>query len=131
MNHQATHKKFIFNEKIDSSFIFSLYEDDYVYITEVFSDTIEELENSMMSFAMAFNGGEVRALKNVAHKIKPLFGFTGLLSVQNAVSIFENHCSDVAQVGILSGEYEALLEHINEAKQILISEQKRLQEYSA
>ncbi|MBA4168691.1 MAG: hypothetical protein H0X41_14290 [Chitinophagaceae bacterium] len=130
MNQSAAHKKFIFNEKLDSGFLYSLYEDDYPYITQVFSDTIEELENSLMSFAMAFNGGEVGGLKLAAHKIKPLFGFTGLLSVQDAVSHFESHCGEVSQVGVLTDEYNLLMENIDKSKQLLITEQIRLQEYS-
>ncbi len=130
MNDQHRHKNFIFNPKIDSGFLFSLYENDYVYILEVFTDSTEELENALMTFAMAYNAGDVQDLKNAAHKIKPLFGFTGLLKVQDAVKGFEDHCGKVTRVELLSGEYNALLEEINGARQILIAEQKRLQEFS-
>ena len=130
MNQPSSHKKFIFNEKIDSGFLHSLYEDDYPYITQVFSDTIEELENALMAFAMAFNKGEVSGLRTAAHKIKPLFGFTGLLSVQDEVSNFESQCGKVFRVEILSGEYDSLMEEINRSRQILINEQKRLLEHS-
>lgn len=123
------HKKFVFNEKIDSSFLFSLYADDYAQINEVFSDSLEELENALMAFAMAYNAGEVGGLKKAAHKIKPLFGFTGLLSVQDAVGNFENLCTDISQVEILSRQYDALLEQVNDSKRVLIREQKRLQEH--
>jgi hypothetical protein len=39
MNPAYVHKKFIFNEKIDEDYIYSLYEQDYVYIAEVFSSS--------------------------------------------------------------------------------------------
>lgn len=131
MNQSATDKKFAFNDKIDSSYLFSLYEDDYGYILEVFTDSIEELENGMMAFAIAFNGGQIADLKSAAHKMKPLFGFTGLLAMQEAVAHFEEHCSRASEVKVVSGQYNSLLEQINDAKQVLISEQQRLQDYSA
>ena len=41
MNGTNGHKKFKFNEKIDEDWLYSLYEDDYTYIAEVFNSGIE------------------------------------------------------------------------------------------
>lgn len=129
MAQPATHKKFVFNDMIDGGFLYGLYEDDYGYISEVFGDTLDELEGALMAFAMAYNAGEVVGLKTAAHKMKPLFGFTGLLSVQDAVGNFENLCGKAVKVEGLSTSYESLLEQVNRSKQVLRSEQKRLQQH--
>ena len=130
MNQPAIHKKFIFNEKLDTGFIFSLYEDDYPYIIEVFTTTIQELEWAIVDLEEAFHSGNLANMRKTAHKMKPLFGFTGLLSVEDEVGKFENHCKEAEWLETMEAPYQSLLILVHEAKAIIISEQKRLKEFT-
>jgi len=131
MNQQEAHNKFIFNPKIDSGFLFNLYEEDYPYILEVFTSTAEELDGTLADLANAYHSGSPAGLKKAAHKMKPLFGFTGLLQAQDAVAEFEAHCNSVTWLEALELPYQSLLTLVNEGKSTIVSEQKRLQEFLA
>ena len=45
--------KFIFNEKIDSDYIYSMYADDYGYIEEIFGTTLEHYDEDFESLKAA------------------------------------------------------------------------------
>jgi len=131
MSQPAANKKFVFNDKIDSGFLFSLYEEDYAYILEVFESTLSELDGATSDLTNAFHAGSPSNMKRAAHKLKPLFGFTGLLFVQEAVGDFETQCSEADWLEVLERPYQRLLGQIDEAKQIILTEHKRLLEFSA
>jgi hypothetical protein len=126
MNQASVHKKFIFNEKIDQDYLYSLYEEDYHYIAEVFSSSLECFNEELQSFSNAFESSDIPALKKAAHKLKPLFGFTGLLHQQEMMARFEHACMTASNAGNLTMQYIELMEVIKEGKNILQEDYNRL-----
>ena len=92
MNNQALPKRFIFNEKLDSDYLFSLYADDYPYIEEIFATTLHHFDQDFSAVEIAWESGNVADLKRATHKIKPTFGFVGLPDVQEFCRKFEENC---------------------------------------
>lgn len=125
------HKKFIFNEKIDTDYIHSLYEDDYAYIIEVFGGSLETLKEEFSHFTSAFESSDIAALKKASHKIKPLFGFTGLLQHQELVERFERLCANTNNTSNVTMQYIEMMEVIKEAKSILKEDYNRLTLFAA
>ena len=125
------HKKFIFNEKIDTDYIHSLYEDDYAYIIEVFGGSLETLKEEFSHFTSAFESSDIGALKKASHKIKPLFGFTGLLQHQELVERFERLCANTNNTSNVTMQYIEMMEVIKEAKSILKEDYNRLTLFAA
>ena len=52
-------KKFIFNEKLDSEYLYSLYEDDYQYIQEIFQTTLTHFYEDYNSIRTAFEANNL------------------------------------------------------------------------
>lgn len=131
MRQTSLHKKFIFNSKIDQDWLYSLYEDDYSYIIEVFANSLQTIKEEASVVSAAFEADDVTKLKKATHKLKPLFGFTGLLEHQEIVGRFENACLNSNTANNLTLQYIELTNHINEGKTIIQEEYNRLSAFIA
>jgi len=131
MTNQDFSKRFIFNEKIDQDYIYSLYEADYAYIAEVFNSCLETLNEELQSFNSAFESSDIPALKRGAHKLKPLFGFTGLLTHQEMMARFEHTCMNATNAGNLTVHFIELMEVMKEGKNILQEDYNRLTAFTS
>lgn len=129
MGHTSVHKKFIFNEKIDDDYIFGLYGDDYAYIAEVFSGSLESLKEEVGHLTSAYESSNVEAVKKAAHKIKPLFGFTGLLHHQEMMSRFEHTCESASGIANITIQYIEIIELMKDGRNVLKEDCNRLTEF--
>lgn len=129
MNPAYVHKKFIFNEKIDEDYIYSLYEYDYAYIAEVFNSSLETLKEETGHFSSAYESSDITSLKKATHKIKPLFGFTGLLHHQEMIARFEHLCENASNTSSVTMQYMELTDLIKEGRKILKEDCNRLTEF--
>ena len=120
------HNKFIFNEKIDSEFLHNLYEDDYQYMVEVFETTLRHFDEDVLPIQSAFGDSDFSGLRKALHKVKPVFGFTGLLRHQEVLGKFEEACSGSQNISELHSAYDSLMELIHEGRDIIEKEHKRL-----
>ncbi len=126
MNQQSVSKKFVFNEKIDNEFIFNLYQDDYSYITEVFNTSLETFDEDIAKVEEAYRAGDLQSLSKAVHKMKPVFGFTGLLEHQENIGDFEKACLKAEEPAFLAIEYKKLIMTMNDGKSIMEQELYRL-----
>jgi HPt (histidine-containing phosphotransfer) domain-containing protein len=131
MSNQALSNQFIFNEQIDKDYIYSLYADDYAYIEEMFTTTSQYLDPDIESIQLAYSAGNTADLKRAVHKIKPAFGFAGMLSVQDTCKNFEDMCQEHTSTEELSKEYKNLISILKEGKNIIETERKRLKDFNA
>jgi len=130
MNNEALHKNFIFNEKIDSESLFSLYADDYAYMEEVFATTLQHFDEDFESVKAAFNSGNVPDLKRAIHKIKPTFGFVGLPQVQQICKELEEECQNDNNIDAIRDEYKRIVTTLAETKDLIETEYRRLKEFN-
>jgi hypothetical protein len=131
MKNEPQPGKFIFSEKIDEEYIRSLYHDEYSYITEIFQTTLEHFDADLQYLRTAFEKQDTMGLKKAAHKIKPVFGFTGLLDVQELLNSFEQFCGSGPEFHLVKPRYEQVILELLEAKLIIQKEHQRLAAYSA
>ncbi|MBL7698915.1 MAG: hypothetical protein JNK79_12180 [Chitinophagaceae bacterium] len=129
MNPAKSYKKFIFNEKIDEDYLFSLYQDDYEYIVEIFNSSLDSLKEETAHLATAFESSDIGLLKNVTHKIKPIFGFTGLLHHQEMLTRFEQLCANAKGISNVTIQYMEVNELLKEGRSILKDDFNRLTEF--
>jgi hypothetical protein len=108
MNDPFLHKKFIFNEKIDRQYLFSLYEDDLSYIEEIFKTTLDQLNTVFIELPGTFKAGEKETIRKIIHKIKPAFGFTGFIGTEKACKEFEDDCLNETSNDSLAENYHSL-----------------------
>jgi hypothetical protein len=131
MSQASVHKKFIFNSKIDGNWLFSLYEDDYAYIIEVFVNSLDTIKEEAASLSTAYEADDISTLRKATHKLKPVFGFSGLLDHQDQVSRFEHACMNKTSVANLTMQYIELTDVIHEGKAIIQEEYNRLKAFTA
>ncbi len=132
MANEILPKQFIFNEKLDAEYIFSLYADDFGYIEEVFCTTLEHFDHDFDSIQLAYDNQNISDLRKAVHKIKPTFGFIGLLKTQQLCKDFEDLCSSASSATDgLAIEYKQIRDALLEAKTIIEKEYIRLKEFNA
>ena len=99
-------KKLVFEDNIDSAFLFSLYEEDFQYIEEIFKTTLDQVNIISIEIAVAYASGNIGELRKLVHKIKPAFGFTGFLKAEKICKDFEDACVNEFSFGQLANLYE-------------------------
>ena len=124
-------KKFIFNEKIDSDYLYSLYEDDYQYIEDIYSTTLTYFDADFKAIQEAFETNNISELKRAIHKIKPTFGFVGLPLVQHICKEFEDSCQKATASNELLSEYQQIVIILADSKKLIASEYNKLKEFNS
>jgi HPt (histidine-containing phosphotransfer) domain-containing protein len=130
VSNQAEHKTFIFNEKIDKELLISLYEDDFLYMEEIFSITLTQLRPDIITLNSAFEAGDLPALQKAVHKIKPSFGFVGLPVTQELCKQFEDFCAAATTMEQVASRYPELCDRLKESVTIIESEHGKFKEYT-
>lgn len=131
MLHQEFTKKFIFSEKIDGDYLFSLYADDYAYIEEIFGTTLQHFDEDFETLKSAFAADSLADLKRACHKIKPTFAFVGLIYIQEQVKEFEDLCQKVQLTDELKDDFKQILTTLADSKDIITSEYQKLKAFNA
>lgn len=124
-------KNFIFSEKIDSDYLFSLYADDLPYIEEVYSITLNHFDEDLDHIREAWNSADITSLKRATHKMKPAMGFAGLTGIQQQCMEFEELCQKVHSIDRLKDTYHQLITTLAESKVLIGSEYERLKAHNA
>jgi HPt (histidine-containing phosphotransfer) domain-containing protein len=130
MRNPFLHKKFIFNDNIDSEFLFSLYEDDFLYIEEIFKTTLDQLNKVVKEVPVAFAGNNQDDLRRIVHKIKPAFGFTGFLNTEKACKEFEDACTESMKADDLAKLYHPLWSLLVNSMDIMQKQYDQLKEFN-
>ena len=117
---------FIFHNDFSLQSLNDLYDSDYLMIEEVFTSVLEELGPLTDNVLACFTAGDLAGLKGAVHKIKPLFGFTGLLSIESLCLQFENSCQQSASTDQLATEFSGLYAALQQGRTILAAEKERL-----
>jgi HPt (histidine-containing phosphotransfer) domain-containing protein len=131
MNPTTLSKTFIFNEKINGDYLFSLYADDFPYMEEVYAVTLQHFDPDVEAIRVAYAGDSITDLKRAVHKIKPAFGFVGLTDIQQQCKEFEDDCEQATATEDLKNKYKQLLLSLEEGKSVIESEYRKLKEYNA
>jgi chemotaxis protein histidine kinase CheA len=131
MKSNTLSNQYHFDEKIDSDYLFSLYTDDYACIQDVFTTALQHFDADFESLQLAWSGENIPDLKRAVHKIKPTFGFTGMLTIEAACKKFEDACRDEPTTGQLAAAYKEVSGLLLDAKDVLESECKKLKAFNA
>jgi HPt (histidine-containing phosphotransfer) domain-containing protein len=131
MGSETLPKQFIFNEKMDKDTLYGLYTDDLPYIEEIFATTLQHFDADFGAVQLAYENGNTDDLKRSVHKIKPTFGFMGLLETQALCKQFEEQCAAITSITDITSQYIHFKNMLLEAKDIIQSEYLRLKAFNA
>ena len=98
-------------------------------IGETFADVLTEYDAFVQDINDSYEQGDRVALKSAVHKIKPLFGFVGLLALQAECQDFENSCLQ-AETGALAVQFGTLRDKLLKIRTVIETEKERLQEFN-
>jgi HPt (histidine-containing phosphotransfer) domain-containing protein len=98
-------------------------------IGETFSDVLMEYDDFVRHINSCYEQGDRTALKSAVHKIKPLFGFVGLLTLQADCQDFENTCMQ-SDAGILASSFNSLNDKLLKIRTVIETEKNRLQQFN-
>ncbi len=120
-----------FNPKIDHDFLYSMYEDDYGYIAEVFQTTLTQMTPDVIALREKFEQDDLEGVRRLVHKIKPAFGFVGLRATESMCQQFESLCQSAPATAAIAGRFELLIDTLKESEIIIRSEIEKLNAYKA
>jgi hypothetical protein len=129
MDQPLSHKEFTFSDAINSRYIIDLYAGDYIMIEETFGDVLREYDGFVARILTSYHENDRPSLKSAIHKIKPLFGFVGLTSIQALCLQVENTCMD-APDAVLARSFPPLETQLLQARGIIEKEKIRLEEFN-
>jgi chemotaxis protein histidine kinase CheA len=72
---------FVFDSKLDQTFMESLYGDDIQYAQEVFEGFLAHTKNEFEELKSDYQQNAMKNIRQKLHKIKPTFGFVGLTAL--------------------------------------------------
>ena len=70
-------------------------------------------------------------LKRASHKMKPTFGFVGLMAIQEQVKNFEDLCQKVPNTDYLKDDFKQIVATLADCKDLLASEYQKLKAFNA
>jgi hypothetical protein len=130
MEKPLSNTSFTFSDGIDGQYIIDLYAGDYVMIEETFNDVHREYDEFVNRIITTYHESDIAGLKGAVHKIKPLFGFVGLMAQQTQCLQFENNCLAMTPAQ-LADAFAPLKQTLLDAKSIIEIESRRLAEFNA
>ncbi|HEY5461766.1 MAG TPA: hypothetical protein VIJ95_00800 [Hanamia sp.] len=122
-NHSLT-----FDQRLDTEFLESLYEDDIEHAMTVFSEFLKMAPAMMNEIDESYESGIVESFRQKVHKLKPVFSFVGLTYLTEKAEILEKKCKEVSQLYDISPLYKELKYHYSKDFPIIENETKRLKE---
>lgn len=97
---------------------------------EVFTSVLAELAPLIDTIVSCYTAEDLPGLRAAVHKIKPMFGFAGLISIESDCMHFENSCQKNTSFDLLKNEFTLLRDNLLKGKSIIDSEKERLRLYN-
>jgi hypothetical protein len=130
MNNPLADNTFVFNPPIDSRYLIELYAGDFIMIGETFADVLSEYNDFVQGIYASYLAKDMPALRGAVHKIKPLFGFVGLLSLQAQCQDFEYACQD-RELADLADDFNSLKDNLIQVRALIETEKERLEMFNS
>ena len=121
--------QYVYSGRFDAAFLDEMYAGDIQTAAEIFESSLNHLIPVTDETNAIFHKGDVEALRKLFHKIKPLYGYVGLLKVQGMVQQFEDACASAANTEALGTAYEELVLLMTESINIIRQELIRMKMY--
>lgn len=117
-----------FDQRLDTEFLGSLYEDDIEHALTVFSEFLQMGPAMMKEIDESYQAGVVENFRQKVHKVKPVFSFVGLTYLTEKAEILEKKCKEASQIFDIGPLYKELKYHYSKDFPIIENETKRLKE---
>lgn len=126
MENKKYSEPFEFDKAIDPESIANLYDNDYNWIEEVFSSVLADYSHGTTKIEQTLAEKDIEGLRKAVHKMKPVFGFVGMLQMQEMCKHLEDKCQGEASIAVLENDTTILLNNLTTCREILEKEYDRL-----
>lgn len=82
------------DERLDNAALQELYPDDYSHAAIVFQQFVKSAPQQMAEIDKHFSDATMQVFREKVHKLKPVFSFVGLTSLQNQAAFIEEQCKN-------------------------------------
>lgn len=96
---------FAFDQRLDTEFLNSIYEDDFEHAAMVFEQFLQVAPVQMKEIEDCYIKGDTEPFRQRIHKLKPVFSFVGLTGVTALAEALEKKCKEVTQISEVSSMY--------------------------
>ena len=126
MTNQDHHLSFTFNPKLDAGLIVDFFGSDTDHLENVFTDFLNELPAFKQGLDEAYVAADIKKMKAIIHRFKPLYQYVGLPKAYVQLEFFEQQCVDGVMTENVDLQYKSALAHLQESLQIVEPELARL-----
>lgn len=121
---------YVFSDGFDRLFLEELYSGDTRTAEEIFGTSLAQVELSLELAEIESRSEDTDRLRRVIHHVKPLFGYMGLLSVQDSAQQLEDLCRGERDMRIVRSAFEEFRNIVQDALIRVRSEQSRLHRFN-
>lgn len=118
-----------YDPRLDSSFLFSLYENDKEHAAIVFEQFLKGYPSQIADVEETFKAGDLPLLKHKVHKMKPTFSFVGLTAITEKAGLLEKKCAEANDINYISELYLSFKNDLNEFIPIVEIQYEKLKDY--
>lgn len=121
---------FRFSPDLDVDFLHDLYGDDFQQAQLIFESTAPQLRSDITLAESTFHNNDVVSLKKIIHKMKPMFGYTGMNVTMHLFASFETDCASAQTTTGLEERFYHIISIANRAVDKIEIEINRLKEHN-
>lgn len=130
MRYEESTDGYEFSASFDRQFLADLYGGDTEAAEDIFGSSITQIQEELRSVEEKAARGDVEGIRRIFHKIKPLFGYMGLLSVQDYVQEFEDRCQQPVSMQDIQIPLENIMDIVQSAISQVRQEHSKLKEFN-
>jgi HPt (histidine-containing phosphotransfer) domain-containing protein len=120
-------ESFVFDTRLDTEYLESIYEGDKDYAAVVFEQFVLSYPEQLAAIEDSFAKEDIVAYKGHIHKIKATFSFVGLTKLTALCEVIEKNCGENYDLNTLSTLHSDFKNNLSELIPIIEEELKRLQ----
>jgi HPt (histidine-containing phosphotransfer) domain-containing protein len=114
------------NKKLDTRFLYSIYEGDTEHAAIVFENFLKTSPNQITDIKQTYTTGNVEEFRRKMHKVKPIFSFVGLTNLTIKAEIIEKTCLKISELENVNELFVEFLDELEDFLPIVKEEYKRL-----
>jgi HPt (histidine-containing phosphotransfer) domain-containing protein len=118
---------FVFDNRLDTEYLESIYEGDKDYAAVVFEQFILTYPEQIAAINESFTNEDIVAYKGHIHKIKATFSFVGLTTLTRKAELVEKNSGENYDLATLTTLHNDFKNSLTELIPIVEQELKRLQ----
>ena len=121
---------FVFDSKLDQTFLESLYGDDFQYAQDVFEGFLADTKNEFEGIKSDYRQNALKNMRQKLHKIKPTFSFVGLTALTEKTETIIAACDVSSTTKEIETDCSALFKEIEDSFLIIENELMRMRNYT-